>query len=273
MVAHALGGSTWSAMFAFGMALGGLVATFGVPQALLIDAMTFAVGAALLATLPPIPTRGEGSVWNAARRALGDLGEAARLAGQAPGLFRAVASRVPLALAGGAGVVFLNLAADRTAFMGSGAATLGILQACRGLGTGVGPLVARGLVVRGYPLIPVWAGCAALGLVGMVLFTVPGPWVLLPLTAFIWGAGTGANWMMSSAELQRNAPDEAIGRLSGLDMLCVEGAFAVSALVGGLVVEQTGVERSGIWLGIAAGALLFAGVQLVAGRREALARA
>ncbi|MEQ1507895.1 MAG: MFS transporter, partial [Myxococcota bacterium] len=122
VAANAFSGATWSASYAIGMALGGLVSSFGVPLALAVDTGSFLIGAALLATLPAMPTRGStGTVREAALQAATDLREAWALARSSPALLRAVLSKTPLGLAGGAAVVMLNVAADRTAFAGTAA--------------------------------------------------------------------------------------------------------------------------------------------------------
>lgn len=255
LAANALTGATWSAMYAIGMALGGVASTFGVPLALLIDAATFALAGGLLTTLPAMPTAGEGSLVAALRRATGDLVAAARLAVSRADLATAVAAKTPMALAGGAGVVMLNLIADRTAFAGSAAISLGLLQAARGIGTGLGPLAAERAIRRGASMDAVWAlliGCGLFGIAGVAL-SPPIAAVLLAC-AFVWGCGTGANWMLSSAELQRRAPDAAIGRLSGIDMLAVETSFAGSALLGGAVIEATGRPGMAAVIGVVLGA-------------------
>lgn len=251
---NAFGGATWSAMYAVGMALGGVVSSLGVPLALACDAASFGVAALLLVTLPAMPTRGEGSLLRALSRAAGDLREAARTAVADPFLLRAVASKTPLSVAGGAGVVLLNVLADGTAFAGSGAVSLGLLQAMRGIGTGVGPLVAEHLVGAGFRLERVWAAVVFVGFGGIAALACTAQWGAMLAAAAIWGMGTGANWMLSSAELQRRSPDVLIGRLSGLDMLMAELAFGLSALAGGLAIEATGHPSA------AAGMLIVAGM-------------
>lgn len=263
LTAHALGGAMWSSMFAFGMALGGFVSSFGVPLALVVDAGTFVVATALLLTLPRMPTHGTGSFGEAARRALADLTDAARLARADSNLLRAVCSKTPLGLAGGAGVVLLNLVADATPFAGTGAATLGLLQAVRGIGTGVGPLVAERLVARGGTLLTVWRAVVGVALAGIGATAVAVAPVALLVAVFVWGCGTGANWMISSAELQRRAPDAAIGRLSGLDLLAAELSFACSALAGGALVEVFDAPSAAAAVALGMGAVAWAGVQLV----------
>ena len=261
MGANAIGGASWSAMYAIGMALGGLVSSFGIPLALAIDAGTFAFAAVLLMALPRIPTRATDGLLEALRRSVGDLREAARMARSDPHLFRAVAAKTPLGLAGGAAVVMLNVIADRASFAGTGAMTLGILQAMRGIGTGVGPLLAERLVASGLDFGRVWSVAALVALVGIGSLALGAPWPLLLLAAFVWGTGTGANWMLSSAEIQKRAPDAAIGRLSGLDMLSVEGAFAVSALVGGALIDRYDVPGVAAAFGLVAGAACWVAIR------------
>lgn len=267
MTANALGGASWSAMYAIGMALGGFVATLGVPLALAIDAVTFALSALLLTTLPAIPTRGiaEG-LGHALSKARADFAEGLALARSSVERFRAVASKTPLGLMGGAGVVLLNLLAQRASFAGSAALTLGVLQATRGIGTGVGPLFVEHAISLGFPLVRAWTIAGVLGFVGVaaVGLSSGSAWSLVPV--WLWGMGTGANWMIASAELQRHAGDEAIGRLSGLDLLSVEASFALSALAGAWAVETTGQLGSAAAVGVGLGAAGWLAVLLGARR-------
>lgn len=264
LLANAFTGATWSAMYALGMAAGGAAATFGVPQALTIDAATFAVAAVLLATLPAMPTRGVGDLLGALGRSFADLREAARMAWSNRALFEAVAAKTPLGFAGGAGVVLLNVLAADTAFAGSGALSLGVLQAVRGVGTGVGPLLAERAVGGGMALGRAWAAAVLAALVGIALLAASGGRApVMLVAAAVWGMGTGANWMLSSAELQRRAPDAAIGRLSGLDMLSVELAFGLAALAGGAAVDATGMPAVAGVLAVALGGTCWLGVRLV----------
>jgi MFS family permease len=287
LTANALGGASWSAMFAVGMALGGLVATLGVPLALVLDAVTFLGAAGLIATLPQMPPRRDSDEQNTApqrgtigamfTKARGDFVEGVSIAVSSSDRFRAVFSKTPYALMGGAGVVLLNLMAQRAPFAGSAALTLGVLQATRGLGTGIGPLLVARAVDRGWPLPRAWAWTGVIGVVGILALGLfdGGWWCLLPV--WMWGMGSGSNWMIASAELQRHTDDGAIGRLSGLDLLAVETSFALSALMGGLAIEATGRIGSAAAVGLTLGACgwlgLVVGLAVVARRqRRAQAR-
>jgi hypothetical protein len=71
--------------------------------------------------------------------------------------------------------------------------------------------------------------------------------------------------MLASAELQRRATDDVIGRLSGFDIFLVELLFGSSALLGGLLLE---VASPGLTMAVsvAAGASLWAAVHAAAWR-------
>ncbi len=239
--ANALVSGTWSLTYVVGMALGGAIAVLGPTPAILLDAVSFFAAASLLRGLPPMrpERRGERpSVLGVLRRIPEDIMSALRLAAGRQSLFRAVFSKAPVAVAGGAGWVVLNLVAGRTAAFGAGALALGLLQAVRGAGTGLGPIVvaklpAKSRVVALAPHLSVAASFTGIALFPMVE-KVP---VLLLVAALVWGMGSGANWVLSSAALQRLAPDSHIGRLASLDDLTMTAAMIAGAFGGAAVLE------------------------------------
>jgi MFS family permease len=254
--ANALTGATWSAMFAVGMGLGGLAAAFGTVGALLIDASTFGVATALIALLPAMPTAG-------ASAAPPKLWDAAKWAWDRRPVRLAIGSKAPLAVAGGAGLVTLALSSDAFPYLWTAALTYGVIQAVKGIGTGIGPVVATSAVRRGLPpraatVIVSWlafASIAAYGLVG------GGPLGLL--ASFGWGLGTGTNWVLSTASLQELAPDEQIGRLSALDWVLLTIGSCAGAASAAVVITATGDPRSGALFGASAGAFAWVGLAAI----------
>lgn len=225
--ANAVQAASWSVMFAVGMALGGVLASLGPEVALAADALTFVVAAAVLWPLPamrpepsPVRSRGGFSAPLAALRADTQL-------------VRAVFAKLPLSLSGGAAWVVLNLVTHELAFFGTAALTLGLVQAVKGVGTGVGPLLAS----RGKPSDRTWmlSGFFTIGAMGV--FAVSREPVLLVVASLVWGLGAGTNWVLSSAQLQLRAPDHAVGRLASLDVFAMTGAQAVSAVAAALLIE------------------------------------
>jgi predicted MFS family arabinose efflux permease len=161
-----------------------------------------------------------------------------------------------VALAGGAGWVVLNLVAGRVHPLGSAALSLGILQAVRGAGTGLGPIAVSALPQRSRAAALAPHLSVGLALAGIVLFpiveSVP---VVLLVVALLWGMGSGANWVLASAELQRLAPDRYVGRLASLDDLATEGLLVGGAFVGAAALEggagTTAAAIAGALLGLA----------------------
>jgi len=170
LTANALSASTWSAMFALGMAGGGLLAMLGPEIALAVDTATFLLGAALLLPLPAMPTKGSARLTDA----VGELRTAVAMLADDRRLLRAVAAKLPMAVAGGGALVLLNLVAAEAAFAGAAGLTLGLLQGTKGIGTGIGPVLAKSALDRGYSLDRVWSVVMWGGLGGMAVFAASG---------------------------------------------------------------------------------------------------
>jgi len=252
LLSNKLLSGSWSAMFTVGMLLGGALAPLGPAVALGLDVATFLVAAALLASLPPTRQAGSGgpspvSLPAAMVRTLRNAD-----------LSRAVFSKAPLALAGGGAWVLLHLKAEALVGPAAAGLGLGLLQALRGIGTAVGPVLAgsgeglggerRGAWTLGE--LTMFAGAAAFALASA-------PWAL-GVAALVWGIGTGANWVISSAAIQRLAPDAILGRASALDFGTMTAMSCTGALGGAWLVDATGVASLAAWGPLAAGLGLWA---------------
>lgn len=260
--ANAIDAATWSATFTFGTALGGVIAMAGPVTALVVDGLTFVVAAALLMRLPALPSQEESREPASPR----DILVALAAARERPGLFEAVLAKAPLAVAGGGAWVLLNLTAERVGLWGSAALAVGVLQALRGVGTGVGPILSKRLVVRGYSAQRLLRLSAWLSLAATAAFTVVASadlgWLLLAVTALAWGMGSGGSWVFSAAEMQHKSPRATLGRLASVDMLTFTVGQGGAALLGGLAADLTGSPAVAGWLGVALGTTLYAALRL-----------
>lgn len=262
--ANALVSGTWSVTYVAGMALGGVIAVLGPTPAILLDALSFFAAAALLRGLPAMKPEGEKERPEAVaflRRMPADLWAALRLAAGRRELFRAVFSKAPVAVAGGAGWVVLNGVAGKTAAFGTAALALGVLQSVRGAGTGIGPLVVSWLPAKSRLAAMAPHLSVAAAFVGILVFpSVESMPVALLAVTLVWGMGGGANWVLSSSALQRLAPDSHVGRLASLDELTmtaamVGGAFGAAALLeggtGAMIAALAGVSAgAAAWIGL-----------------------
>lgn len=238
--ANSVGAVTWSIAFAAGMALGGFATQVSPLFALGIDALTFLGGALLLTRLPSLPAREPSLVVSptgALRTALGELREALAL-GAGVELREHVFGKMPIAFMAGAGWILLNLIAQSGGWFGGGAATLGVLQAVRGMGTGIGPIVAVTLTERGVRRGFVEHGAIASVVIGLVvLATTEDPWLSLS-GALLWGSGAGANWVLTTTRIQERGPTPFLGRLLALDSLSFTIAMSVSAYSSALFLDR-----------------------------------
>lgn len=255
LTANSVFAATWSVAFVVGMALGGFAALLGPALALVLDAASFLLAAAIHASLPAMPSsRAKRSVLAIIRQTPGDTVDALRSAAAHRPLLRAVLGKAPLALMGGAAWVALNLLGAQAQPFGSAEVSFGVLQAMRGAGTGIGPVLASRLAKAGVPPRALERAALALtvaSIAGLAVARTP-----LPLAAVClgWGAGIGGNWVLNHAALQRLSPDAIIGRLAAFDELLVTAAMALAAFASAAVIT---------WMDLAYGPLLGVGLGLL----------
>ena len=143
-----------------------------------------------------------------------------------------------MAFAGGAAWVALNLNARSLHLVGGAAVTLGLLQALRGVGTGVGPLLARAALTRtnGARVAHVAAGVTFAGTLAVsVAAAVAGLDVAAGVVCAVvgvglWGLGGGALWVITQTEIQRLSRDEVRGKMLAFDGVGFALAMSGSAV-------------------------------------------
>lgn len=253
--ANAILAGTWSVAYVSGMALGGLLATIGPTFALALDAVTFALAAGVHAMLPRIPVAPGRSAtpWAVLRAVPGDMRTALVHAAAYRPLLAAVLGKVPVALAAGAGWIALNWIGVTARPFGAAALSFGVLQAVRGVGTGVGPAAAAWLVQRGVSEAHLRMAAYGATLTAIAALSVVREPIWLLTASFIWGLGSGTNWVLVHAALQRHATDAIIGRLAAVDELMVSFGMVASAWVGAYAIGAGGIRAAavvGVLLGL-----------------------
>lgn len=224
--ANALLALTWSVTFAVGMALGGIATAVGPGIALGLDAATFFVAALIVTGLPALPPPPRAATHGAPAVVRETL-EAWKIA-NTTALRGSIFGLAPMALIGGAGWLCLNLAATDPSLAIRGAALVGILQAIRGIGTALGPMLTAWFEARsGRRRDTAWLGGAAT-VVGVLATSWAPSFALVVAGVALWGAGGGALWVSFTTEIQSRAPDAARGRL-----LALFGLSHTSMMVGG----------------------------------------
>ena len=253
--ANAILAATWSVAYVAGMALGGAAALLGPALALALDAASFAIAAAIHATLPAMPAPAQRrSLAAIVRETPRDTAAALRVAAARPPLLRAVLAKAPLGLAGGAAWVALNLIAADAQPFGAAALSYGVLQAIRGAGTGIGPAISARIARACVAQRALQTAAVALALVAIPALAAAHGALALALVCLAWGTGTGANWVLAHTALQREASDAVIGRLAAFDELLVVAAMVVSAFAGAAAIDAFGLGAApplGAALGLA----------------------
>lgn len=240
--ANAILAATWSVAYVAGMALGGAAALLGPALALALDAGTFVVAAAVHATLPAMPVEGapRTTLATVVRSTPRDTAVALRAAAAHRPLLAALLAKATLAIAGGAGWIALNLVGASAQPFGAAALSFGVLQAVRGAGTGVGPAVAAWLTAHGAREATLHHAARLAMLGSIAALAIARDPVSLLVVSLVWGAGTGTNWVISQAGLQRHATDAVIGRLAAFDELLFTVAMVASAVGGAVIADAAG---------------------------------
>ncbi|WP_231379216.1 MFS transporter [Candidatus Solirubrobacter pratensis] len=215
----------------FGAALGGLlIAEIGVSAALLVDAASFLIIAAVMAAtrdLPSARAESDQERWldrfrDGLAYARGSVRTRVLLTGQSLALicFTLV---VPIE------VIYAKES------LGTTSAGFGVLLAAWGAGILLGSLLFLGLRNRsGFGLLLVSSGAVGLAYLGMASAQTL---MVACLMSVIGGAGNGVQWIAVMTALQESTPPEYQARVSGLLESIGAAMPGVGFLVGAVIVE------------------------------------
>jgi MFS family permease len=215
VAANGISGITWSAMLAIGAALGGVVVgTLGTTAAFLIDAGSFVLSAYFIARVP-LPRRPAN-----ARRSSGlqDLREAASFLRTHRDVALFTFTKGLWSLGGGALLLLSLYGRDIFPMGADGALSIGLLYAARGLGTGIGPILAQRLgggTTRffGRAIAPAFLLTA----VGYALFGGASTFGFAAIALIIAHMGGAIEWVYSTALIQTFVPDRLRGRIFSIE--------------------------------------------------------
>ncbi|HII57581.1 MAG TPA: MFS transporter [Candidatus Poseidoniaceae archaeon] len=244
ITANAIDSASWSSALCIGAMLGGIVVSvWGTDMAFIIDSYTFLLSALLLVPLnftQNIDPKMKGPLLKTAFSNI-KIGWSRIYSDKK--VLRIVFAKSSWNIAGaGLAGVFLVLAGSE--LTGYGAAFgFGLFFFARGLGTGIGPILARAL----FKDKSKWPS-----LIG-ILVTISGFFYLLvgisldiylPLTVLLIicaHSASGGNWVLSTVLTQMWVEDEVRGRVFSMDMLILGSSAALSTTIAGYLVEYQGL--------------------------------
>ncbi|MBZ0114728.1 MAG: MFS transporter, partial [Thermoanaerobaculia bacterium] len=174
-----------------------------------------------------------------------------------PAVGRLTLAKAGWSLGGGGLVYLLALLGDEVA-PHAAAAAMGFLYSARGIGTGLGPVLAR----RFLPDSGTWSVAMGWCILTSGLFYAAVAWypwtywVALPVLAA--HTASGANWVMTTVLLQRRSEDRYRGRVFATEWLLIMAADALSILTASLLLEHEILDLAGAFV-------LFGAIQVSCG--------
>ncbi len=258
LTANALSAATWSIMLALGAGLGGIATEyFGTDTVFLLDSFTYLVSAFFIfrTTIPQNtskPAEG-GMIGSAYHEILEGWGYMLKN----PRVGRIAFAKATWAVGGGATVYMLALLGQEV-MPSAEAAGIGILFFARGLGSGIGPVVARAMFKDQFTWPAILGASVIISGVFYVSigFTSAIIWIILAVT--IAHAASGANWVLATVLLQQRTTDRLRGRVFASEWLFVLFMESLSILFASLSLELTLFDLSDAFI-------FFAGLQILCG--------
>lgn len=239
--ANALSATTWSVMLAFGAAIGGLTAgLFGVYIAFVIDGFTFFVSAILLMQIK-LPQRSDSQTGIQTRAKFVTF----RYMRRHTDIFFLTLHKavIALLLSSGFQVVVVEIAQEHFVVGKDGAISLGLMLCMGGVGSGLGPILARYWTGdRDKPLRRSISLGYLIGAVGLAMTAPLVSLLTVVFGGFIRSVGGGIAWVFSTQLLLQNAPNEIRGRIFGTEFALFTLMGAVASAIVGAMLDLFGVQ-------------------------------
>jgi MFS family permease len=250
--ANALSSATWSVMLAFGAALGGIVAGgWGIYPSFVIDSLTFLVSAFCIShvayEMAPAQADAERTLGAALRQYAAGLSYLK----QHPDILAISLQKGAFALtAGGPLQVLQVVLAEQVFVIGEGGSTgLGWMYAVAGIGTGIGPIIARRFTRdRNRALRVALAFSYGLSVVGLALMAPLSSFGLVLVGTTLRAVGGGIGWVFATQLLLQLVPNYVRGRVFATEFALFTLMNAIGTAVGGGVLDAEFVTLSGeLW--------------------------
>lgn len=244
--ANIISTATWSIVFTTGMAIGGFATEWiGVEGVFVLDAFSYLVSAWFIyrAVIPQEARRSnfvEGqkkpSSWEDIRQNIGtDIVLGIRYLRDNHQILRPALAKGTSTIFLGGLVYMLVLVSDNILQMGS--IGLGLLYAARGIGTGIGPIIARQYFTDERQWVVVMGGSIALSGAMYLVVGLTQVWWMMFVFVLLAHAASGANWVTSTVLLQKRSEDNFRGRVFSTEWLLFTLGNSLSVVVASVLLE------------------------------------
>jgi MFS family permease len=244
--ANIISTATWSIVFTTGMAIGGFATEWiGVEGVFVLDAFSYLVSAWFIyrAVIPQEARRSnfvEGqkkpSSWEDIRQNIGtDIVLGIRYLRDNHQILRPALAKGTSTIFLGGLVYMLVLVSDNILQMGS--IGLGLLYAARGIGTGIGPVIARQQFTDERQWVVVMGASIALSGAMYLVVGLTQVWWMMFVFVLLAHAASGANWVTSTVLLQKRSEDNFRGRVFSTEWLLFTLGNSLSVVVASVLLE------------------------------------
>jgi len=254
--ANAISSVTWSVMLTLGAFTGGIVTGwFGSDVAFVLDALTYLLSAVLIASVrfPKRQPRVKRKLNLGRVLGISETIEGVRYVKHRPRVLALLLVKPAWGLGGGI-LTLLAVFGEKIFPVGNSAATgIGVLFAARGIGTAIGPIVARQISGEGKKQMQNAIGIAFL--IGGVFYMAFGAATSFVVAIIFLGvAHTGGSilWVFSTVLLQRGVEDSFRGRVFAAELALLTLTMAVSNYATGELLDRFRLSPRVVAIGIGA---------------------
>lgn len=252
--ANAISSVTWSVMLTLGAAIGGVVTgLFGTKAAFILDSASYLASALFIASInfPKRPPREKTKLSLGKVLGITDTIEGARYVKHRPRVLAFLLVKPAWGLGGGI-LTMLAVFGEKIFPVGRSAATgIGVLFAARGIGTAVGPFVARRIAGEGRARMQTTIGVSFLiGGIFYVAFGTSRNFLFALLVLGLAHMGGSVLWVFSTVLLQREVEDRFRGRVFAAELALLTLTMAASNYLTGELLDRFGWSPRYVTVGI-----------------------
>ena len=254
VAANAISSVTWSAMLTIGAAIGGFITGwFGTDVAFILDAATYLLSAALIAGIrvPKRKKRERQKLSLGRLLGISETIEGIRYVKDRPRVLAVLLVKPAWGLGGGI-LTLLAVFGERIFPVGKNAAQgIGVLFAARGIGTAVGPIVARRISGEANTRMQTSIGLAFM-LAGAfyIAFGSATSFIFALVVLGIAHCGGSIIWVFSTVILQRTVEDNFRGRVFAAELALVTLTMAASNYLTGELLDRYQISPRVVTIGI-----------------------
>ena len=254
VAANAISSVTWSVMLTLGAAIGGFITSwFGTDVAFILDAATYLLSAALIASIRVTKRRKRPQQKLSFGRLLGitETIEGIKYVQARPRVLALLLVKPAWGFGGGI-LTLLAVFGERIFPVGKNAAGgIGVLFAARGIGTAVGPIVARRVSGEGEGRMQASIGIAfVLAGVFYMAFGSATSFVFALIVLGIAHCGGSILWVFSTVILQRSVEDSFRGRVFAAELALLTLTMAASNYATGELLDRFQISPRIVTIGI-----------------------